>query len=350
MCLAEIAEGKAGTVIIDSDDFKDDDLTGGATSHRTNMMFVQPKKWIRKVFEEPHKAVVNVREKLKQIVTVENQILSYQSAVRGEPQSFEPINICRGTTDFMKKMFVTHALLRIRKGDDISPNEKDIGAFTGFMVSVFPKEDQSKPYYFTTLPKPPTKSVIYTVMEKTETTAVSKNVPFIQFVGDQPVYAYIVELKYENPDKFAHILPMRGSFHIEMSFMSAIYKRLKESNIEDLLVEAGLIAQGSVVQALRGSHYNRATRLYKLFYEAMLLIIISHGKKNNLVPPPHLDDLFKSIGNTGLNSEKRFLVFQRILYDEGFSEYVKSLFKVQESDNHMAKYILSIMNMIEFCL
>ena len=253
VCPAEIAEGKAGTVIIDNDDFKDDHLTGGATSHRTNMMFVQPKKWIRNVFEEPHKAVVNVREKLKQIVTVENQILSYQSAVRGEPQSFEPINICRRTTDLMKKMFVTDALLRIRKGDDISQNEKDIGAFTGFMVSVFPKEDQAKPYYFTTLPKPPTKSVLYTVMEKAETTAASQNMPFIQFVGDQPVYAYIVELKYENPDKFAHILPMLGSFHIEMSFMSGIHKRLKESNIEDLLVEARLIAQVSVVQALRGT-------------------------------------------------------------------------------------------------
>ena len=90
---------------------------------------------------------------------------------------------------------------------------------------------------------------------------------------------------------------------------------MKESNIEDLLVEAGLIAHGSVFQALRGSHYNRATWLYKLFYEAMLRIIISHGKKNNLVPPPHLYDLFKSIGNTGVNSEKRFLAFQRILYD-----------------------------------
>ena len=130
-----------------------------------------------------------------------------------------------------------------------------------------------------------------------------------------------------------------------MSFMSALYKRLKESNIEDLHVEACLIPQGSVVQALRDSHYNRETRLYMLFYEAMLRIIISHGKKNNLVPPPHLDDLLKSIGNTGLNSEKYFLAFQSILHDEIFSEYDKKLFKVQESINHMAKYILSIMNM-----
>ena len=74
VCPAEIAEGKVGIVIIDNDDFKDGDLTGVTTSHRTNMMFVQPKKWIRKVFEEPHKAFVNLRKKLKQIVTVENQI------------------------------------------------------------------------------------------------------------------------------------------------------------------------------------------------------------------------------------------------------------------------------------
>ena len=242
---------------------------------------------------------------------------------------------------------MTYVLLRIRKGDYIPSNEQDIGAFTEFMASVFPKEDQLKPYYFTTLPKPPTKPVIYTLMEKVETATVSKNMPFIQFVGDQPVYTHIVELKYKNPDKFARILPILGSFHIEMSFISAIYKPLKESNIENLLVEAGLIAQGSVVQASRASHYNQATKLCKLFYEAMIRIIISHGKKNNLVPPPYLDDLFKSIDNTGLNGGKCFLAFQRILYDEGFSEYVKSLFKVLESDNHMEKYILCIMNMTE---
>ena len=49
---------------------------------------------------------------------------------------------------------------------------------------------------------------------------------------------------------------------------------------------------------------------------------------------------------TELNSEKRFLAFQIILYDEDFSEYVKNFFKMQDSDNQMAK-TLSIMNMIE---
>ena len=41
---AEIAERRAGTVIIDNDDFNDDDLNGGTDSYRTNTMLVQPKK------------------------------------------------------------------------------------------------------------------------------------------------------------------------------------------------------------------------------------------------------------------------------------------------------------------
>ena len=134
---------------------------------------------------------------------------------------------------------------------------------------------------------------------------------------------YSETVKYENRDKLVHILSLFDSFHIEMSFMSIIYKRLKESNIEDLPVETGIIAQGSVVQVLRGGHYNRATRLYKLFYETMLRILRNHGKKNNLVPPTHFNDLFKSIGNTVLNSETRFLAFQSILKVKAFQSMLK---------------------------
>ena len=61
-------------------------------------------------------------------------------------------------------------------------------------------------------------------MKNAETATVSENMPFIQFVGNQPVNTHTVELKYENPDKSAHILTILGSFRIEMSFMGAIYK------------------------------------------------------------------------------------------------------------------------------
>ena len=282
VCPAEIAEYKPGTVIIDIDDFKDDDLTGGMTSHRTNMMFVQPMKWIEDESEPEQPLRINARQKLKEIILEKIKILSYKSSTRGEPPPFKPKDLLSGTTDTIRKILVTHALVRQPMGEGVSSDEQRIGAFTGFMSLISPNQDKSKPYYFVTLPKPPSKAVVYTLMEKAEAAARLELMPLIQFVADQPVFAHVVDVKYEIPEKFNHILTVLGSFHIQRSYMTAIYKRIKESNIKDLLVEAGLIVQGSIVQALRGDHCNRATRLYKLFYESMVRIIINRGKNNNI--------------------------------------------------------------------
>ena len=85
VCPTEIAEGKAGTAIIDNDDFKDDDLTGGTTTHRTNMMFVQPKKWINEGDLQEPSLKVNAREELKRIIPEEIKIQTYITLKRGEP-------------------------------------------------------------------------------------------------------------------------------------------------------------------------------------------------------------------------------------------------------------------------
>ena len=44
VCPPQLLNGFPGTAIIDNDDFREDTLAGGVTSHRTNMMFVQSEK------------------------------------------------------------------------------------------------------------------------------------------------------------------------------------------------------------------------------------------------------------------------------------------------------------------
>ena len=80
--------------------------------------------------------------------------------------------------------------------------------------------------------------------------------PFIQLVGDQPVYALILEIKHENPEKFKRILPVFGDFHTEAAFMATIHNRFDGSALEDLAVAAGIVEAGSVAQALRESTTN----------------------------------------------------------------------------------------------
>ena len=91
--------------------------------------------------------------------------------------------------------------------------------------------------------------------------------PFAIIVSDHPIYVLMLELKSENSDLFSKIVPFMGPFHIQMSFIYAIYKRFKGSGLSDVLVTAGVIADGSVDQALRGKHFKRGVCCLRLIYE-----------------------------------------------------------------------------------
>ena len=105
----------------------------------------------------------------------------------------------------------------------------------------------------------------------------------------------MVELKYENKEKFRYVLPGLSPFHTQCSYIYAIFKRIEGSEVRDLVVKAGLIADGSVDQALKGKHYNRALRLYKLLYEALARIFINHGEENGLFLQDNLKDFINNI-------------------------------------------------------
>jgi hypothetical protein len=83
-------------------------------------------------------------------------------------------------------------------------------------------------------------------MDKLSTIIATKHMPFALFlVGDHPVYVIITLLKAENPNKYRDIVPFLGPFHTQCVMMSAIYKRYKGSELEDVLIAAGVIAEGS---------------------------------------------------------------------------------------------------------
>ena len=63
--------------------------------------------------------------------------------------------------------------------------------------------------------------------------------PFVQLIGDQPVYTLIVEIRNEDAARFT-----------QCSFITAINKRFSGSGISDLIVSAYIIiAERSIDQA-----------------------------------------------------------------------------------------------------
>ena len=106
-------------------------------------------------------------------------------------------------------------------------------------------------------------------MDKLSYTITTKRMPFAFLVGDHPVYVIITLLKAKNPKKYCDIVPFLGPFHTQCAMMSAIYKHYKGSEQGDVLVAAGVIAEGSVDRALKGKHYRSGLRCLRLMYEAL---------------------------------------------------------------------------------
>ena len=105
-----------------------------------------------------------------------------------------------------------------------------------------------------------------------------QSMPFVQLIGDQPVYALIEEVKHEIPVFLKKILPVVGGFHTACAFLATIYRRFKGSGLEDTAISAGIVEAGSAEAALKAKHSKRGMRIHKLTYEALLRLLIDQIK------------------------------------------------------------------------
>ena len=55
--------------------------------------------------------------------------------------------------------------------------------------------------------------------------------------------------------------------------MSSIGKVFGEAGLRDIAVESGVIAEGSINKVLEGKQYDRAVRLHKLTFEALMWLV-----------------------------------------------------------------------------
>ena len=166
--------------------------------------------------------------------------------------------------------------------------------------------------------------------------------PFIQLVGDQPVYALILEIKNENPEKFQKVLPVLGGFHIQTAFLSTIAKRFREFGLEEWVVAARIVEAGSVDQAIRGKHYKRAFRIHKLTYECLVRLLI----ERRLLPSESLRKTFANIGASG--REERQVLVEEVLHNPELQDFIHAAFEeINAADSVMAKYWVSYLEMVE---
>lgn len=70
--------------------------------------------------------------------------------------------------------------------------------------------------------------------------------PSIVLVMDQAIYAKAQHIRWGDPQLRQKLVVRLGEFHTTMSFLAIIGKRFRDAGLEDILIESGVVAQGSV--------------------------------------------------------------------------------------------------------
>ncbi len=351
VCPDEVAEGEPSISIIDNDDFRNDTLTGGGTAHRCNWMFLQR---LERLVQENERSIHSEHVRIKDAKAV-SQILTekasemqavtpYRTIQRGEPpirsQSDATLS---SSTESQRKRSIIHALARMdMSGDRPDAAEQTIPSYNGFHVGLNMDQGKSKAYFHTSYNQPPNKSVVNDIMDKLSTIIATKHMPFAFLVGDHPVYVLITLLKAENPNKYSGIVPFLGPFHTQCVMMSTIYKRYNGSELGDVLVAAGVVAEGSVDHALKGKHYKRGLRCLRLMYEALMSQLLQ-GR-------PDLADRTREnlemLKDTSLSQEDRAAAHVALEEDADLASLINNFFtKVEASD--MADYWTDFLSMTD---
>ena len=90
------------------------------------------------------------------------------------------------------------------------------------------------------------------------------------------------DITWQKQDEFSNVVVHLGAFHTMCSYMGALGKMMAGSGFEDILIESGICASGSVEKVLSGKHYNRALRVHQHMSDAierMLLHEFCESKK-----------------------------------------------------------------------
>ena len=156
-------------LVLVSSSTTNDMLTGGNTSHRTNVMYVQ------RVSLEYHDPQCGERVKdaqalsstLKEIATGMQTHDHYITNKRGEPPVSNRVQPVVGNSEPQRKRSVIHTLVRAdAAGERPAAVDQKVPVFAGLHALISAPVERSKAYYFMTYPEPPKKPVLNDVMLK----------------------------------------------------------------------------------------------------------------------------------------------------------------------------------------
>ena len=347
---ANIYPGVFTTLAWDNIDRLEETLSGAGTSHRVNGIAVQSKV----AGSVPEKVLPEItKSKIRSITPTASMLPIYNVGRRAGPPRIETAYVDT-TKEVQDSKTKNHIWFLTQMSDH---ENQSISSWTGFNIKI--RRDiavvQDTVSYLPTINAPATEmSTVNEVLEQTHAIMQSLQLNKIVCVFDQALYAKAAEVLWKQ-EKFKNIIITMGVFHTICNLLSTIGKRFQDAGLRDLCVESGVIAEGSVSGVMDGRRYNRAVRLHKLVYEALMRLawkgFLPWLEENHSRDIHHLDGTLKNINSFHSNVSQG--TFQELMESESCTHILK-LFQVYletlRDEHNLSAFWMSYLDMVEIML
>ena len=248
-------------------------LTGKGTSHRVNGIAVQPKVYgpFLPTAELPH-----IGQKKQRSISSDHKELDVY--VAGERIGPQPLHTSKSNEQESGKASQVAStknfmwiLTRLQKNQD----NQVVPSWTGFNIKTRNQLQESVSQdvvgYLPTINAPATElNTVFKILNQSELIRRELLIETIVVVMDQALYAKAAEIVWKQRERFVNIVLRMGTFHTICNALSILGKRFGDAGLKDICIEAGIVAEGSINGVLDGKHYNRAVRVHKYIFEALM--------------------------------------------------------------------------------
>lgn len=257
------------TLVWDNNDFGEETLTGKGTTHNTNGILIQ-----RATNDDvPDNATDKInlpRSKSRTLSLPVSDLPLYAAKKKKGPSPMDVELEKEVDIQLLKTPQVINFAFCLSKFPAVS--ERDLPGWTGFntMLARCEQPVHSNIGYLPVIDASPTEmKTVQAILLKSLEIADELQLDQIVLVMDQAIYSKAQQIRWQNITFQERIIIRLGDFHTSMTVLGTIGKRFQESGFEDILVESGLVASGSLSGVMTGHHYNRSVRTHKIVYEAM---------------------------------------------------------------------------------
>ena len=102
---------------------------------------------------------------------------------------------------------------------------------------------------------------------------------------------------WDSPERFNKLIVHFGRFHIMCAYMGALGKMMTGSGFEEVLIDSGVSASGSINQVVSGKHYNRAFRVHQHMLNAITRLVMESFTESSMWTHRGLQDIQELAAN-----------------------------------------------------